>query len=190
LGDVTPPVASRIDVAETVAHTYPVDVEGVARAPQRLGLEDVLSVALLAFMVVVTLLVVLGRFAPAMDVPYADQMLPDALVWLAMLGTASAIRWRGHLGMTAAVDLLPRRLRDGLAVAVYLIAATFFATLAVRGVDLVRLQLAQGLNSPAGYPSWVIALAIPVGGGLAFIRIVQAAWTTFVGQVRTRREEA
>ncbi len=144
--------------------------------PQRLAPDDYAGMLLLAVMVLIALVAVAGRFLPGLAIPYSDQMLPDMLVWLALLGTVSAVRWRQHLGMSVLIDKLPPRGRRSSSVVVNLLAVTFFAVVAYRGFEVVRLQYSSGLDSPAGYPSWLVALAFPVCAVLIIGRLLWNAW--------------
>lgn len=127
------------------------------------GIVDLVGGVLLLVMVALVILSVLGRSLPSVRIPNADQMLPDLLVWLAMLGTAAGIRRSEHLGITVLLTKLPPPVRRVVVIAVLIGAVAFFVPLLVRGIGVVRLGMDQGLSSPAGYPAWLIALAIPVG---------------------------
>lgn len=146
--------------------------------PGRLAPDDYLGMLLLALMVSIALVAVAGRFLPSLSIPYSDQMLPDMLVWLALLGAVSAVRWRQHLGMSALIDRLPQRVRRVVSIVVNLLAVIFFAVIAYRGSEVVQLQYSSGLNSPAGYPSWLVALAFPVCAFLIIARLLWNAWLT------------
>lgn len=144
--------------------------------PRRVAPDEYVGMLLLALMVLIALVAVAGRFLPFLSIPYSDQMLPDMLVWLTLLGTVSAVRWRQHLGMSALVDKLPRRAQRGVSVLVNLLAVMFFAVIAYRGSEVVQLQYSSGLNSPAGYPSWLVALALPLSAFLIIARLLWNAW--------------
>lgn len=155
--------------------------------PARLAPDDFAGMLLLAVMVLIALVAVAGRFFPALSIPYSDQMLPDMLVWLALLGAVSAVRWRQHLGMSALIDKLPPRGRQSLSVGVNLLAVTFFAVIAYRGFEVVQLQYSSGLDSPGGYPSWLVVLAFPVCAVLIIGRLLWNAWLSARRLARTDR---
>jgi TRAP-type C4-dicarboxylate transport system permease small subunit len=132
---------------------------------------DLAGGVLLLVMVVLVILSVIGRRVPEIQVPRADQMLPDLLVWLSMLGAAAALRRNEHLGITLLLDRLqpmPRRVLSGC----ILIAATvFFVVVLIRGANVVGDEFQLGISSPAGYASWLVTLALPVGAGLCLLYI-------------------
>lgn len=165
------------EVAEVSALGQPTGADRLDPAkPRRLAPEDYAGLVLLAVMVAIMLISVAGRFLPTVQIPYADQMLPDLLVWLALLGTVSALRWREHLGMSALVDRLPTVAQRGISLLISVVSVGFFAVLLVFGMEIVAGQYASGLSSPAGYPSWLVALAFPVCAGLALLRLAVNIW--------------
>lgn len=151
------------------------------------GVADLVGGLLLIVMVVLVVLSIAGRSVPALGIPYADQMLPDLLVWLSMLGTAAALRRQEHLGISLLLTRLRPRLRRVVVLAIIAGAAVFFGVLGWRGVLLVESGIAQGMSSPAGYPSWLISLALPVGAGIALVYLARQAYREVRGQAgRTR----
>jgi len=137
----------------------------------------VLGGVLLLVMSVLVVLSVIGRSLPSLRLPNADQMLPDMLVWVAMLGTAAAVRRNEHLGITLLADRLPAGARRVLALVVLAATATFFVPLLVRGSIAFRNDFDAGLSGPAGYPYWVVTLALPVGALLCLVYLaVRGYW--------------
>ncbi len=139
------------------------------------GLDDILGLVLLAVLVVVVIIEVIGRYVPSWEIAFSDQILPDLLVWLVMVGTASAVRRNDHLGMSALGDRLRGQARTLLRAFIRAIEAAFFVILLVEGVNIINTERAQDQMSPAGYPSWLITLALPVGSGLALLNIAIGA---------------
>lgn len=90
-----------------------------------------------------------------------------------MLGTASAVRRREHLGMSALGDRLRGRPRMLLRAAIRAVEAAFFIVLLIQGLNVMRIQMAELQTSPAGYPAWVVTLALPVGAGLGLLNIAR-----------------
>lgn len=147
------------------------------------GVEDAAALLLLSTIVVITIGEVIGRYRPTLAIPFSDQILPDLLVWLVLLGTASAVRRREHLGMSALADNLGPRARGRLSLAIRAVEVLFFATLLWQGSLVVQSQISLQQASPAGYPAWLIALALPVGAGIALLNIAAG----IVAQIRLHR---
>lgn len=140
------------------------------------GVPDLLGGVLLLVMSVLVVLSVIGRRFPSLGLPNADQMLPDMLVWVAMLGTAAALRRNEHLGISLLTDKLPRKAQRVTGAFVLVATAAFFIPLLVRGSITVQTDLGTGLQGPAGYPYWVISLALPVGAALCLVYLVVHAY--------------
>lgn len=151
--------------------------EGHPAARRRMisGIDDVLALLLLAVVVVVVIIEVIGRYKPSWSIAFSDQILPDLLVWLVMLGTASAVRHNDHLGMSALGDRLHGRAHTLLRAFIRVVEAAFFVILLIEGVDIINTERAQAQMSPAGYPAWLITLALPVGAGLALLNMAIGA---------------
>jgi TRAP-type C4-dicarboxylate transport system permease small subunit len=141
------------------------------------GIADLLGGVLLLVMSMLVVLSVIGRSLPSLRLPNADQMLPDMLVWVAMLGTAAAVRRNEHLGISLLTDRLPAGARRALGILVLAAAAVFFVSLLIRGSIAFRNDFDAGLSGPAGYPYWLVTLALPVGAFLSLAYLaVRAYW--------------
>lgn len=140
------------------------------------GVPDLLGGALLLVMSVLVVLSVLSRKVPGISPPSADQMLPDMLVWVAMLGTAAALRRNEHLGISLLTDKLPRKAQRVTGAFVLVATAAFFIPLLVRGAITVQTDAGTGLQGPAGYPYWVVSLALPVGAAFCLLYLVVHAY--------------
>lgn len=148
------------------------DAGGHRLGRPKVAVEDLVAGVVLAGMALLAVVAVLGRSVPGLDIPYSDQMLPDLLVWLAVLGAVGAVRTRDHLGMTILVDRLSGGSRLVLVAIAALVAVLFFVAVLLGGAESVEAQFARGVTSPAGYPLWVVAAAFPVGAALAIARLV------------------
>lgn len=133
---------------------------------------DALVSILLAAMVAITVIGVLGRAVPAISTPYLDQMLPDMLVWLSLLGGATAIATGEHLGITYFAEIMKPALQQIAEVVVGIALLGFFAAVLYGGFRSVSYQVELGINSPAGYPLWIVQLALPVAGVLCITFII------------------
>lgn len=147
-----------------------------AGAGPRRHVEDLVLAVLLGVMVVLTAASVGSRaLLPQLQIAYLDQLLPNLLVWVSMLGVAAAARHGGHLGMSAVVNLLPVPARRAAVAFSAGCGVVFLAVMAWQGWYIIEQQFALGSMSAFGYPAWLVSAAVPVGALLAILRIVQAA---------------
>ena len=56
---------------------------------------------------------------------------------------------------------------------IFVVTTAFFGVVSWYGVKVVILQVENELMTALGYPSWVVGLAVPVGGGLFILRTVE-----------------
>ena len=138
------------------------------------NLEEGAICVLLVAMVLVTFATVLTRYLFQLPLSYIDQLVPNLFVWLTFLGASAAVKRRAHLGLSILHDALPARGRAALDVIVLGATGAFFAATAWYGWKVVKLQVANQLMTSLGYPSWLVGLAVPVGGVLFVVRSFEA----------------
>jgi len=160
---------------EVAAPLRPAPRSGLARRIWD-GLEEGLCALLLAVMVLITFVTVLTRYLLDLPLSYVDQLVPNLFVWITFLGAAAAVKRGAHLGLSLVADALPPRARAALDAAVLVGTAGFFLLVAWLGARVVLLQVENQMTTSLGYPSWLIGLAVPVGGLLFAVRLVESWW--------------
>ena len=155
--------------------TQQAGAEGGASPPRSLyqRIEDVVVGIVRA--VVVGLLVgivfaiswqVLTRYVPGLPVPrWTEEVSLILMVWLAMVGSALAVRTGEHLAMDILHRQVDPRLRDPLIRLVWLLAAAFGAYLVWYGWELSMRTMMQTFSATKWPIGWMY-LGIPVGGVL------------------------
>ncbi len=155
--------------------TQQAGAEGGAPPPRHLyqRIEDVVVGIVRA--VVVGLLVgivfaiswqVLTRYVPGLPVPrWTEEVSLILMVWLAMVGSALAVRTGEHLAMDILHRQVDPRLRDPLVRLVWLLAAAFGAYLVWYGWELSMRTMMQTFSATKWPIGWMY-LGIPVGGAL------------------------
>ncbi len=126
-------------------------------------------VALLIGIVVAISWQVLTRYVPGLPVPrWTEEVSLILMVWLAMVGSALAVRTAEHLAM----DVLHRQvapvLRAPIVRLVWLLAAAFGAYLVWYGWELSMRTMLQTFSATKLPIGWMY-LGIPVGGALMFL---------------------
>ena len=137
------------------------------------NLEEGLLCLLLAAMVLITFGTVVTRYVFRLPVSYMDQLVPNLFVWVTFLGASAAVKRRAHLGLSILYDAVPPNARRLLDVVILVVTTVFFGIVSWYGVKVVILQVENELMTALGYPSWVVGLAVPVGGGLFILRTVE-----------------
>ena len=102
----------------------------------------------------------------------SEEISRFSMCWMAMLGSAVALRQGRHLGVRVIVDRLPDGFYDKyLAPLIHLVMLAFFIMVTVKGYSFAVRGMAQ--TSPAmDLPMFYPYLAIPVGGALMALNVV------------------
>ncbi len=137
------------------------------------NLEEGLLCLLLAAMVLITFGTVVTRYVFRLPLSYMDQLVPNLFAWVTFLGASAAVKRRAHLGLSILYDAMPPIARRILDVVIFVVTTAFFGVVSWYGVKVVILQVENELMTALGYPSWVVGLAVPVGGGLFILRTVE-----------------
>lgn len=106
---------------------------------------------------------------------YADGLIRQSVLWLAVLGALAATGRRKHI----AIELDPKaeqrpwaRIKSRV---VSLTSAAFCAALAWYGWQLVALEMDGGSELMPGLPLWWSLIIVPLGFGLMALRFVWQA---------------
>ena len=112
---------------------------------------------------------VLTRYVPGLPVPrWTEEVSLILMVWLAMVGSALAVRTAEHLAMDVLHRQVAPALRAPLIRLVWLLAAAFGAYLVWYGWELSMRTMLQTFSATKLPIGWMY-LGIPVGGVLMFL---------------------
>ena len=131
-----------------------------------------LAIALCIAMTVSTLGQVFCRFTQLFLFESSEEIARFSMCWLAMLGSAVALRQGRHLGVRVLVDRLPHGVYDKwLAPLIQLVMLAFFLLVVVKGWQFAMrgaYQVSPALMTPMMYPY----LCLPVGGALMALSVI------------------
>jgi TRAP-type C4-dicarboxylate transport system permease small subunit len=137
--------------------------------------EEALASSLLVVMAVLAFLNIVVRYFTWYSFAFTEELEVAALVWISMLGAAVGFRESVHLGFTVLRDRFSRPIRRALAAASALIAILTMLALVWAGWRQIQSQTALGTTSEAlGIPEWIYSAAIPAGGLLIIVRVLEA----------------
>lgn len=149
-------------------------------------LEEWFLVATMVAMVVLIFTQVITRYVFESSLSWSEELARYIHIWQIWIGASFAIRKKEHIKVEAFKNLLNKqgqKIVDLIALVVWFGLAVF---LAVAGTDLVTTILSRGQSSPAmQMPMWAIYTAIPLGGLLMSIRLIQQIYFLF----RPEKEE-
>ncbi len=138
------------------------------------NLEEVAGVVLLGIMAVFAFLNVITRYFIHYSFASTEEIEVACLVWLTMLGAAAGFRRGAHLGFNL-LELRFPSLRNVLFPLASVLTILTVSILVWISILQIKDELALGITSEAlGIPQWLYTLAIPVGGLLVILRVVEA----------------
>lgn len=140
-------------------------------------LEEGLIALLLAAMTLITFVQVVLRYLFGSGFVWALEATTYLFAWLVMLGISYGVRRRAHIGVEAAVTMLPQWARRPMALiacAAALVYAALMAYGAWRYVD--RLAMIGNNARDIPLPRWLLTTCLPLGFALLILRLLEATW--------------
>lgn len=142
-------------------------------------LEEYMVMLILSVMSFLVIWQVIARFILKAPLSWTEESARYLMVWLTFLGASIGFKQGAHIGVTAFLQILPRKLRKAGQLLGTFFALLFAAVICVFGFKVVSLLQMTGQLSPAiRMPMWWAYLGVPVGCTFIFIRIAQNAWNT------------
>ena len=134
------------------------------------------TAALLLGIVVVIAWQVFSRYIPGIRVPrWTEEISLIMMVWLAMLGSALAVRAGEHLAVDVVVRQFPPAFRRLFARGIWLLVAAFGLYLAWYGYELAVRTMVQTFAATK-LPIGLMYFSIPLGGLLITTYSLRNAW--------------
>lgn len=103
--------------------------------------------------------------------------------WLVMIGISYCVRVRAHIGVDAAVRLLPPGPRRAVGVLVLLLALTYAVLMLYGSLDYIhRMYIINVEAEDIPVPTWILSLCLPLGFVLLLIRLLEMGWRIVTGR--------
>jgi len=145
--------------------------------------EEGLIATILGAMTVLTFVQVVLRYLFNIGILWALEADFYLFAWLVLIGMSYCVRTRAHIGVDAAVRLLPpRTLRI---VGLVVVALTLvYAGLMLYGssvyVDRMKIIDVEAEDIPV--KRWILSLCLPIGFALLFVRLMEMGWRILTGR--------
>lgn len=140
-------------------------------------LEETLIATLFAGMTLLTFIQVVLRYVFGTGLLWALEATIYMFAWMVLLGISYGVRERAHIGVDAAVRLLPlrwQRVIGLIGVAVCLVYAGYMLYGSWSYVE--RLHRMGVLAEDIPLPRWLLTSGLVIGMALFIFRLLQAAW--------------
>ena len=103
--------------------------------------------------------------------------------WLVMIGISYCVRVRAHIGVDAAVRLLPPTPRRAVGILVLLLALLYTVLMMYGSFEYIhRMYIINVEAEDIPVPTWILSLCLPLGFVLLLIRLLEMGWRIFTGQ--------
>jgi TRAP-type C4-dicarboxylate transport system permease small subunit len=121
-------------------------------------------------MSVVVFLQIFFRFVIYVPFPWSEECARYLMIWMGMLGSAVALRYGRHIGVTVLVERMPQQVYRYVIMGIQLVMIGFLVIVAKEGITLAVFNFSQrspALEIPMFYPY----IAIPVGAALMILEL-------------------
>jgi TRAP-type C4-dicarboxylate transport system permease small subunit len=137
---------------------------------------------LMAVMTALVLIEVFWRYVLNSPLGAPQELSVMCMVWIAMLGTATAVKRRTHVAITFVVNALPKAAQRVIGVFGNLVMVAFFYLMTSQGWTVVVRGMRQ-TSTVTGIRHGYVALAIPVCGVLVILYLLDALFFRRSGEI-------
>jgi C4-dicarboxylate transporter, DctQ subunit len=145
--------------------------------------EEGLIALILGVMTVLTFVQVVLRYVFNSGLDWQLESNYYLFAWLAMIGISYCVRVRAHIGVDAAVRLLPPIPRRAVGILVLLLALTYTLLMMYGSFAYIhRLYIVDVEAEDIPIATWKLSVCLPLGFVFLFIRLLEMGWRIFTGQ--------
>ncbi len=145
-------------------------------------LEEGLIALLLAVMTVIAFTQVIARYVFNYSFTWALELVTFLFAWLIFIGISYGIRVGTHIGVDAAVRLLPDKTRRAVGAFAIALCMAYCVIVFIGAWQYTEKLYVIGIMAQdLPIPQWVPRVALPLGFAMAFLRFGQALWAVITG---------
>ncbi len=146
-------------------------------------IEEGLIALILGVMTVLTFVQVVLRYGFNSGLDWQLESNYYFFAWLVMIGISYCVRVRAHIGVDAAVRLLPPGPRRVVGILVLLLALTYTLIMLYGSFEYIRrLYIVNVEAEDIPIATWKLSICLPLGFVFLFIRLLEMGWRIFTGQ--------
>lgn len=145
--------------------------------------EEGLIALILGVMTILTFVQVVLRYGFNSGFIWALEVNFYLFSWLVMIGISYCVRVRAHIGVDAAVKLLPPGPRRTVGILVLLLALLYTGLMIYGSFEYIhRMYIIDVEAEDIPIATWKLSLCLPLGFILLLIRLLEMGWRIFTGQ--------
>lgn len=146
-------------------------------------IEEFILVLTMALMVLIMFIQSTSRYFIGMSFSWGSELSQYLHVWQIWIGASLAIRFQAHIRVDVFVKLFPSAIRKYINLIALICWFLFSGFLAIEGSKYVMNVFMSGQVSPSLHvPMWIPYLAIPIGGSLMVVRLIQQIYYLFISK--------
>lgn len=124
-------------------------------------------------MIFVVLAAVFNRLTVNRQMAWSDEFSRYTFIWMAFIAAAYASGDKAHIGVTALLDILPKKVQHVLELILYLLCLAFSLAIFVFSIHIMKTQIAFGQLSPSmRLPMQYAYLGMTIGCGFMAIHYI------------------
>jgi len=146
-------------------------------------LEESVLVTTMLVMVLIMFVQSTSRYVIGTSFSWGSELAQYLHIWQIWVGASLAVRLQSHVKVDVFVNLLPKQIKKVVDILALVCWFFFAGFLAYEGSKYVIDVLSSGQTSPSLHvPMWIPYLAIPLGGTLMIVRLIQQMYFLITNQ--------
>lgn len=138
-------------------------------------IEDGLILTLLMVVVVSVFLQVFFRYVLQDPLSWSEELARSCLIWLTFIGSALAIRAKGHFVLEIVTSRLPRKTRGIWELSLMVITAVFLIVMIYNGIVMLPMLSTQ-VSASLQISMIYIYLSISIGSSFMLFHVAMIFW--------------
>lgn len=147
-------------------------------------LEEIIISIMLGAATLLVFSQVVARYVFNSGISWATELVEHMFLWIVMVGASYGFKHGVHLGVDVLMNKLPPSARKGMSLFAIAVSLSFSIGMLYLSIFYVHDSYAMELTTvDLEIPQWLPHLALPFGFGMISVRLLQAGWRVWTGQM-------
>jgi C4-dicarboxylate transporter DctQ subunit len=145
--------------------------------------EEGLIAFILAAMTLLSFVQVVLRYGFNSGLIWQLEATTYLFAWLVMIGISYCVRVHAHIGVDAAVRLLPPTIRRVIGILVLLLALLYAGLMLYGSIEYIKRMMIINVEAEdIPIKTWILSICLPIGFALLVIRLLEMGWRIATGR--------
>lgn len=146
-------------------------------------LEMYVASVFLVLFTILTIIQIIARYVFSFPLDWSEELSRFAFIWFVFLSTSYAVKHQAHVRLTVIVNMLPKLAKKIVQIIALLFLLAFFGFVFYNSFELTEfVYQSKQLSAANRLPMYLVYLSLPVGIGLATLRVIQLIIKTIKGE--------